>query len=115
MTVRWWTDEEIDFVYENYGLLTLKEIGNRLGRAESSVRGLIVRHQIPKVPAQREFAVYKGDKFLFIGTTDYACERLGITKRTFEIYRTPSRKKRSGRNSIHIVDLGVWKIEEEIS
>src|SRR5690625_7791849 len=72
ITRRKWTDREIEFVYENYGLLSQKEMADRLGRPAGSVHGLIKRLKIPKIPTQREFAVYQGDKFMFIGTMDYA-------------------------------------------
>lgn len=114
ITRRKWTNREIEFVKSNYGLLSQKEMADRLGRPAGSVQGLIKRLKIPKIPTQREFAVYQGDKFMFIGTMDYACERLGVTEKTFRFYLCPAYEKRSNRNSIHVVDLGLWKIEDDV-
>lgn len=41
-----------------------------------------------------EYAMYKGDKLLAIGTKKEICEQLGIAVQTFNYYRTNAYKKR---------------------
>lgn len=57
----------------------------------------------------KEFAVYKGDEFLFIGTAKECAAELGIKEASFRFYLTPSYQRRiSNRNSknpIFVVDL----------
>ncbi len=41
-----------------------------------------------------EYAIYKGDECLSVGTKDEICEELGIKPQTFAYYRSISYKKR---------------------
>jgi len=57
---------------------------------------------------QKEWAVYQGDEFQFIGTTKECAERLGVTTSTIRFYSTDSYKKRikEDGNGLILVDLG---------
>lgn len=41
-----------------------------------------------------EYAMYKGDELLAIGTRDEICKQMGIAVKTFQYYRTNAYKKR---------------------
>lgn len=41
-----------------------------------------------------DYAVYRGDEFLFIGTSDECVKRLGCSLSTFRWYASPVAKKR---------------------
>ena len=43
---------------------------------------------------KKEYALYKGDKFIDIGTKKYLAELLNVDITTIEFYSTPSYKKR---------------------
>ena len=57
----------------------------------------------------KEFAVYKGDTFLFIGTAKECANRLAIKEDSFRFYLTPTYQKRlekrNSKNHIVVVDL----------
>lgn len=42
-----------------------------------------------------EYALYKGDHLLEIGTVEYLSKKLGLTKKTLHYYHTPTYKKRT--------------------
>lgn len=43
---------------------------------------------------QIEYALYKGDKFIDIGTKEYLANKLGVQPRTIQFYSYPSNIKR---------------------
>ena len=45
-----------------------------------------------------EYAMYKGDEFLCIGTKEEICKQMNITPKTFGFYRTNHYKNRPTRN-----------------
>ncbi|HSH24199.1 MAG TPA: hypothetical protein VLA13_01475 [Massilibacterium sp.] len=55
-----------------------------------------------------EYAVYKGDKFVTIGTVEELSKELGVKQETVRFYATPSYRKRKKENGNHII---VIKIE----
>ncbi len=61
---------------------------------------------------QREYAIYFDDDYQFAGTAKYCADRLGIKVRTLIYFTTPVYKKRA-KTGIHVVDLGMWRIEED--
>ncbi|WP_339233863.1 hypothetical protein [Oceanobacillus sp. FSL W7-1281] len=52
-----------------------------------------------------EYAVYKGEEFLFIDTRENIIQKLGIDKRTFTFYMSPANAKRDGGDRLIIFDL----------
>lgn len=56
----------------------------------------------------KEWAIYKGDDFQFIGNTKECAEYLKIKVASFKYLTTPTYKKRvKGVDGIFVVDLGV--------
>ncbi|OEH53015.1 hypothetical protein AQ616_18425 [Oceanobacillus sp. E9] len=60
---------------------------------------------------QKEWAIYKGDQFVFMGTTNECAKELGVHPDTIRFYSTPIYKKRLEKrgnldNSTVVVDLG---------
>lgn len=55
-----------------------------------------------------EYALYKGDEFLMIGTIKEIVKERGIAERTARFYGTPVHLKRSGENALILI-----KIEED--
>lgn len=54
-----------------------------------------------------EYAIYKGDEFLIIGTRQECADRLGVKPDTISYYCTPTyRKKLKARGSEHIAVIG---------
>ena len=60
-----------------------------------------------------EYALYKGDKFIDLGTKEYLAKKLGVKKEWIEHMNTPSYKKRrikDDNNSMLII-----RIEDDIN
>ena len=72
---------------------------------------VIEKAKSTKKNPQVEYALYKGDKFIDLGTKEYLAELLGVTEQTIYFYSTPTYKKRGGENSNRYV---VIKIEDEV-
>lgn len=43
----------------------------------------------------KEYAIYKGEKLLFIGTSEECAEHFGVTRKTVYFWATPANKKRA--------------------
>ena len=43
----------------------------------------------------KEYALYKGDKFIDIGTKEYLANLLNVRKETIEFYASPTKLKRT--------------------
>lgn len=59
---------------------------------------------------KHEYAVYKGESLICIGTANECAEHLGILPRTIRFYMTPSYKERvakrkNARNYITVIKL----------
>ena len=53
----------------------------------------------------REYAVYKGEEFVTIGTAEECAKELGIKSETIRWLSTPTAKKRQGKNSLVVVKM----------
>lgn len=47
-------------------------------------------------PDLRDYALYKGDEFIDLGTKEYLASVLGVDKRTIDFYSYPVYQKRTG-------------------
>ena len=52
-----------------------------------------------------EYALYKGDTFIAIGTTKELAEYLGVSKRTIHFYSTPTYMKRNKENHYIVIRI----------
>lgn len=46
----------------------------------------------------KEYALYKGDKFLGVGTVKELAKQMGTTEQAIRYYHTPAYKKRNYKN-----------------
>lgn len=51
-----------------------------------------------KKPKDKVYAIYKGDKFIDLGTKKELSERLGVKERTIKFYSSPSYLKRKAES-----------------
>lgn len=56
-----------------------------------------------------QYALYKGDEFIALGTKYYLADYIGVTVRTIEFYTSPTYRKRNKKGNCYIV----IKIEED--
>lgn len=54
---------------------------------------------------KKEFALYKGDTFIMIGTKDEIAKHQGVSRRTIDHMATPTYKKRVKNNGIIIIPV----------
>jgi len=66
---------------------------------------------------EKEYAVYRGDEFLMMGTTDECVDYLGLTKTSFHYYHSPSYirrlEEREVTKAIVVVKLEGWDSNED--
>jgi len=108
---RGWTEEELEYLDYNYGMKSLKEIADYLGRSVASVDSRVYRDKL-KIKGQLEYAIYYDDKHKFMGNQDECAEFLGVSADRFQQYKAPSYASKS-ETGIRIVDLGRWRIDED--
>lgn len=53
----------------------------------------------------KEYALYKGDELLAMGTKREIAEKLGVSVSTITYYGTPSYAKRTSENARRLVEL----------
>ena len=58
----------------------------------------------------KEYALYKGDKFIMLGTIPIIAKKMGVKERTIRFYKSPTYKKRK-QNSKDYLEL--VEIEED--
>lgn len=59
----------------------------------------------------REYALYRGEEILSIGTIREIAEHMGVKYRTIMYYKTPSQKnriKKNGRVLIELDEVSKW-------
>ena len=57
------------------------------------------------MPSKKEYALYKGDKFIDIGTKEYLAKKLNVRKETIEFYASPAQLKRHKDNCYVVVRI----------
>lgn len=60
----------------------------------------------------KEYALYKGDKFIDIGTKEYLAKLLNVRKETIEFYASPTQLKRNKDNCYVVVRIDDDEREE---
>lgn len=54
---------------------------------------------------KKEYALYKDDKFIRIGTKKELAEYINVFPATIQHYKTPSYNKKVGKNSYIVIDV----------
>ena len=79
MKVNTWSDAQKQFLIDKHTDYDNEELAKHLGKSASSVRGMKVRLNIKGGKRKvNEYAVYKGDEFLVLGTAKQCGEFLEI-------------------------------------
>lgn len=53
----------------------------------------------------KEYALYKGDTFVMIGTANELAEYLNVKRQTVEFYKTPTYRKRTDGRGIVVIEV----------
>lgn len=88
-----WTDEEIDYLHENLNEKSFEELAAELNRKVKSVRNRVYYDGLKKEKKEKEYALYKGDKFLVMGTPKEIAEHQNVNVESVRYLKTPSHKK----------------------
>ena len=56
-----------------------------------------------KTRTNPEYALYKGDEFITLGTIKEIAKFLGVSERTVHFYSTPTYRKRNQKGNAYIV------------
>src|SRR5699024_2127835 len=91
-----WTNEEDEYINENYATESTETIDKKLNRTVFAVRTRASRLFVSK---DYLYAIYQNDETI-IGTASELAKSLGVKKTTIFNYATPSRKKKAKNKSI---------------
>src|SRR5699024_13619 len=91
-----WTNEEDEYINENYATESTKTIAEKLNRTVFAVRARASRLFVSK---DYLFAVYQNDETI-IGTASEIAKSLGVKKTTIFNYASPRRRKKDKNKSI---------------
>ena len=100
-----WTDEEINFLFDNRKTMTLDEAVNKLGRSKVSIRNKMDYFGIKfrKSWELDEYALYDAkDNIISIGTVYEISEATGISLLQLKRYVQPCIQKRLKRRLIKL-------------
>src|SRR5699024_12857699 len=90
------TNEDEEYINENYATESTKTIAEKLNRSVFAVRARASRLFVSK---DYLFAVYQNDEPI-IGTASELAKSLGVKKTTISNYASPSRRKKAKNKSI---------------
>lgn len=93
-----WTTQELFFLEENYGKLSTPVLSKKLNRSASSLYAQARKRGLKKDYEAVEYAVYKGEKILGIGTREKLKEKLGIDKSKLSVLGSPSHRAKAEKS-----------------
>lgn len=104
-----WTNEEDLFLQDNYKKMNDTQLCDALKRTKSSIRQRrnilgFTRHDSTQ---KKQYALYKGENLLRIGTINEIAKAEGVKPETIRFYKNPSYKKRreNGKSYREVVCL----------
>lgn len=102
-----WEEDELELVLEIVNeektkKEAFKKAGEILGRSQGTVSATYYKQIYKKEPA--EYALYKGEEILIVGTIDEIAEARGVKRETLFHYGTPAYSKRS-KNGMRLTKL----------
>ncbi len=90
-----WTNDEDKFLQDNYSDYSNQELARKLGRSYLAIR---MRTQVLGLSKEKvQYAVYKGDVLLVMGTVKECAEALNVTEKYIRWLTSPAAKKRIKR------------------
>ncbi|MCG5104420.1 hypothetical protein [Oceanobacillus alkalisoli] len=90
-----WTTKELIYFEENYGKLSTPALSKKLNRSASSLYAKAKNLGLKKDYDAVEYAVYKGEKMLDMGTRREIKEKLGFDKKKLSVISSPSHRIRA--------------------
>lgn len=105
-----WTMKELKYLKENYGKSSIQALSKKLNRSEIAIYGQATKQGLTR-HKNMEFAVYKGEKLLVIGTREEIKEKLGIDKKKLSVLASPSHRARAEKNKNTTMALRLLDIE----
>lgn len=99
---------------------TMSEIAEKLGVTISTIsnhkRGIYKSshlYEFIEIPDETEFALYRGDNFIDIGTRQELMETYGISPRYWTFYSSPSAKARAEKRKYNSDGVVIERIEDD--
>lgn len=97
---RAWTDDEIDYLFDNYEDMTAKEMAENLNRSVYAIYRKCRQLWIEPKSGAKEYAMYRGDDYIAMGTAQEIADETGLKINTTYNYTS---KRKHGR--IRVVEL----------
>jgi len=92
MSRREWTEKEIDFLFDNYEEMTVKELAEEIDRPIASIQSKCRQLWIKPKSAEREYTMYRGEEVEATGTTREIAEKTGLKVTTIRNYATKGKR-----------------------
>lgn len=94
-----WTNEEDEFLMENYKTMNDSMLSKKLERSREAIRKRrstlgFLRRDV----RGGQYALYKGDTLLHIGTVNEIAEIEGVKPETIRFYKNPTYKRRRAKS-----------------
>lgn len=110
-----WTMKEVQFLEKNHMAMNIQKLSEALKRKELTVVSFCNRMGYSYYREKEEYAFYKGDSLLKIGTVQEIADYMGVKTSSIFYYGTPTYQKRvkggKGRSLIKLSDLEDDSIE----
>lgn len=88
-----WTNDDDLYLAQNFSTGNLGDIARELNRTKRAIRSRATVLFLER-ETKAEYALYKGDELMGIGTVDELADQQGIKETTIRYYLTPSYQKR---------------------
>lgn len=53
----------------------------------------------------KDYALYKGDKFIDLGSVKYLAKKMNVKEKTIKFYSTPTYQKRTGGRGYVVIEI----------
>lgn len=96
MARRQWTRDEVKYLKSVWGTLRLDEICEELNRSYASIKCKVYKLGLDfMAKPQKEFALYKGEQMIAIGTVREIAEERGVKPETIRFYKSETYQRRA--------------------
>lgn len=105
---RAWTVEEENYLIENFPKFSIQELAEILNRSYKAIQVRASYLGVNKnglTIDDAEYSIYKGDKFLFMGTKDECLKYLNVKISTFQRYQSEIYQREGKGNRIQVFKL----------
>ena len=110
-----WTMKEIKYLKENYKHMRISDLADKLGRTYGSIHSQRQKMGLTKEYDKREYALYKNDDLLHIGSMEELAKFRGVRKETIQYYATPAYRRRIEKRNNPGSGITLVRLDDDIA